>query len=108
MSKNIKQQQPIEDHTKIETPIVVEKKATKSPNKNSIVLFSKENYMIMFAGIAIILLGFLLMIGGKSVDPNVFDKNEIYSFRRITLAPILVIIGLIIEVYAIMKKPANA
>ncbi|MBP6456699.1 MAG: DUF3098 domain-containing protein [Chitinophagaceae bacterium] len=108
MSKNIKQQTPLEDHTKVETPITVENKTSKKGSTNRIVLFSNENYMIMFIGIAVILIGFLLMIGGKSTDPNVFDKNEIYSFRRITLAPIVVILGLVIEVYAIMKKTVKA
>lgn len=45
------------------------------------------------------------MVGGKSPDPKVFNENEIYSFRRITLAPIVVLLGLGIEAYAIMRKP---
>jgi hypothetical protein len=68
-------------------------------------LFSKENYIWMIAGIALVAIGILLMSGGKSADPNVFKDNEVYSFRRITLAPILILIGLGIEVYAIFKKP---
>jgi hypothetical protein len=68
-------------------------------------LFSKENYMWMLAGIALVAIGILLMSGGKSADPNVFKANEVYSFRRITLAPIVILIGLGIEVYAIFKKP---
>lgn len=68
-------------------------------------IFTKDNYMWMAIGAAVILLGFLLMIGGKSADPNVFNEKEVYSFRRITLAPILIIAGLILEIYAIMKKP---
>ena len=55
-------------------------------------------------GGAIILLGMILMSGGKSQNPNVFDYNVVYSFTRITLAPILIIGGLIIEIYAIFKK----
>jgi hypothetical protein len=47
------------------------------------------------------------MIGGKSPDPNVFQKEEVYSFRRITLAPILIVGGLIVEIFAIMKKPKD-
>ncbi len=70
-------------------------------------IFTKENYMWMAIGAAVIILGFLLMIGGKSADPNVFNKDEVYSFRRITLAPILIIAGLVMEVYAIMKKPKD-
>ena len=68
-------------------------------------LFDKTNYYIMFAGLALILLGFVLMAGGKSADPHVFNKEEIYSFRRITLAPILIIAGFVVEVVAIMRKP---
>jgi hypothetical protein len=72
---------------------------------NSLFLFDKTNYYIMFAGLALILLGFVLMAGGKSTDPHVFNKEEIYSFRRITLAPILIIAGFVVEVVAIMRKP---
>jgi hypothetical protein len=68
-------------------------------------LFSKDNYIWMIAGIVLVVVGILLMSGGKSPDPNVFKDNEVYSFRRITLAPILILIGLGIEVYAIFKKP---
>jgi len=60
---------------------------------------------LMLIGGLVMLAGFLLMIGGKSADPNVFNKDEVYSFRRITLATLLIIGGLIIEIYAIMKKP---
>jgi len=64
----------------------------------------KENYILLIIGFAIIMLGFLLMIGGKSDDPNVFNE-EIFNFRRITLAPILVLFGFVFEIWAIMKKP---
>ena len=60
--------------------------------------------LAMFIGIAIIAVGFLLMSGGGSDDPNVFN-DEIYNFRRIRLAPSLVIIGFVVEVYAILTKP---
>jgi hypothetical protein len=56
-------------------------------------------------GLIVLALGFILMAGGKSPDPKVFNDNEVYSFRRITLAPILIVGGLIIEIFAIMKKP---
>jgi len=72
--------------------------------KNSTSLFSKDNYVWMVIGIVVMLIGFLLMAGGKSQDPTVFDNNQVYSFQRITLAPILILAGLMIEVYAIMKK----
>lgn len=73
--------------------------------KNNNALFGKGNYRWMAVGGAVILLGILLMAGGKSTDPNIFADQEVYSMRRITLAPILIILGLLVEVYAIMKKP---
>ena len=67
-------------------------------------LFGKRNYIIMLIGLVVIALGFILMAGGGSEDPNVFNP-EIYSWRRIRLAPTLVIIGLGIEIYAIFANP---
>lgn len=67
-------------------------------------LFGKRNYIIMLIGIAVIALGFILMSGGGSDDPNVFNP-EIYGWQRIRLAPTLVIIGLGIEIYAIFVNP---
>ena len=69
------------------------------------VLFNKENYILMLAGLALLAIGFILMAGGKSTDPKVFDPKVVYSTTRITVAPILIILGFIIEVVAIMKKP---
>jgi membrane-bound ClpP family serine protease len=66
----------------------------------------KENYKLMAIGFAIIVLGFILMTGGKSDDPNVFNP-DIFSFRRITLAPIILLFGFAFEIYAIMKKPKS-
>jgi hypothetical protein len=65
--------------------------------------FGKENYRIMLAGIALVLIGFALMTGGGSDDPLVWNE-EVYSFRRITLAPLLVLAGFVINIYAIIKK----
>ncbi|MDG1039855.1 MAG: DUF3098 domain-containing protein [Polaribacter sp.] len=76
------------------------KKDTSKPE----FLFGKRNYMIMLIGAAFIALGFILMAGGGSDDPNVFNE-EIYNWRRIRLAPTLVIIGLGIEIYAILANP---
>ena len=67
-------------------------------------LFGKRNYRLMILGLVFITLGFVLMSGGGSDDPNIFN-DEIYNFRRIRLAPFLVVFGFIIEVYAIMKNP---
>jgi len=77
----------------------------KQPQVNNQSLFTKDNYMWMLIGIAVMALGFFLMAGGKSADPKVFNDNEVYSTTRITIAPILIIGGLLIEIFAIMKKP---
>jgi len=68
--------------------------------------FGRENYRLMLIGLALIALGFILMIGGGSDDPSRFNP-EIFSFRRITLAPILVLAGYVVEIFAIMKKPKD-
>lgn len=65
----------------------------------------KENYILLIIGFIIIVIGFLLMIGGKSDDPNVFNEAEIFSTRRVTIAPIIVLFGYLFEIWAIMKKP---
>lgn len=67
-------------------------------------LFGKDNLRWMLIGLAVLALGFFLMAGGKSADPKVFDPKEVYSPIRITVAPLLIIIGFVIEIYAIMKK----
>ncbi len=64
----------------------------------------KENYKLMVIGLVIIIIGFLLMMGGRSEDPSVFNP-EVFSFRRITLAPLVALAGFLFEIYAIMKKP---
>jgi hypothetical protein len=69
------------------------------------VLFEKTNLTWMLIGIAVMALGFILMAGGKSSDPNVFDKNKVYSTTRITIAPIIILAGLVIEIIAIFRHP---
>jgi Protein of unknown function (DUF3098) len=69
------------------------------------VLFGKENYTWMLAGLIAMALGFFLMAGGKSSNPNEFNANEVYSTTRITIAPLLIITGFIIQIFAIMRKP---
>jgi len=76
----------------------------KENNTKPEFLFSKRNYIIMLIGAAFIDIGFIWMAGGGSEDPNVFNE-EIYNWRSIRLAPTLVIIGLGIEIYAILAKP---
>ncbi|WP_369766061.1 DUF3098 domain-containing protein [Flavobacterium sp. WC2429] len=70
-------------------------------------LFEKINYKILLIGIGVIALGFILMSGGGSDDPNVFSE-AIFDFRRIRLAPTTVLIGFGITVYAILKNPKKA
>jgi Protein of unknown function (DUF3098) len=70
-------------------------------------LFGKENYKWMLIGAAIIALGFFLMAGGKSDDVNIFKKEEVYSPMRITVAPILILLGLGVEIFAIFRKPKS-
>jgi len=79
--------------------------STKNENKDKLnFALGPENYKLLAIGFAIIVAGFLLMLGGKSDDPAKFSEN-IFSFRRITLAPIVVLAGFIFEIWAIMKKP---
>jgi len=72
---------------------------------NTTSFFSKDNYLWMLAGIIVIAIGMFLMAGGASKDPSVFSKSEVYSKTRITVAPILIMLGLVIEIYAIFRKP---
>ena len=67
-------------------------------------IFEKDNLRWMLIGLVVIAIGLVLMAGGKGEDPNVFTENEVYSMKRITLAPLMIVAGLLIEVYAIMKK----
>ena len=69
-------------------------------------VFGKKNYVLMVVGIVLLVIGYLLMIGGGSDDPQVFN-TEIFSARRITWAPIFILAGLLVEVFAIMSKPTN-
>ncbi len=76
----------------------------KEVNQKPEFLFGKKNYIIMLVGLVFITVGFIFMSGGGSDDPNVFNE-EIYNWQRIRLAPTLVIIGLAIEIYAILADP---
>ncbi len=72
-------------------------------NSDELFALKKENYKLMLIGIAVVIIGFLLMLGGGSEDPNVFNE-EVFSTRRITVAPITVLIGYAIIFHAILKK----
>ncbi|HSU28663.1 MAG TPA: DUF3098 domain-containing protein [Chitinophagaceae bacterium] len=76
-----------------------------SDKKAAVSFFEKSNYTWMIAGLVIIAIGMFLMAGGKSNDPSVFDRKAVYSTTRITVAPILILIGLVVEIFAIFRKP---
>ncbi len=79
--------------------------ARKTNTANSAgTLFTKENHTLMIIAGVVLLLGFLATIGGASKNPNEFNNNEVYSFIRVTLAPLLVLVGLGLFVYAILKN----
>jgi len=79
--------------------------ATKNEKKGKLnFALGRENYKLLAIGFVIIIIGFLLMLGGRSENPDEFSY-DIFSFRRITLAPIVVLAGFIFEIWAIMKKP---
>lgn len=107
MEKNKKYSGPVKG------PSPVAKSTTTSVPKQSPVVkktadfaFSKENYRLMLIGLAFIVIGFILMIGGGAKDPNEFSP-AIFDFQRLTLAPILILTGYVIEIFAIMKKPKD-
>ncbi len=77
--------------------------AKNAPAEN--ILFAKENYKWMLIGLVVMAIGFFVMAGGKNVNPSVFNDKDVYSPMRITIAPILIVAGLVIEIFAIMKKP---
>jgi hypothetical protein len=68
--------------------------------------FGRENYRLLFIGLGLLLIGFILMIGGGSDDPNVFS-HKMFDFQRLTLAPLLILAGYVVQIFAIMKKPKN-
>lgn len=80
----------------------------KAPSAGMGHLFDKTNLMWMLIGLGVMAVGFMLMAGGRSDDPNVFDYNQVYSFRRITIAPIIILAGLVIEIVAIFRHPKNS
>lgn len=75
--------------------------------KKSYFVFEKENYKWMIIGMVVVVLGFILMSGGGTDDPTKFNGDELFSHRRITLAPFLVLLGYGIVFYSIIKKPAG-
>ncbi len=77
----------------------------KEKSSSGPAIFERANYRWMLIGLAVMAFGMLLMAGGKSTNPAIFDADSVYSARRITIAPLLILAGLVIEVYAIFKSP---
>jgi hypothetical protein len=82
----------------------VEKQNTPEKKRLFDFAFGKINYIIMIIGLFVLLIGYLLMIGGRSTDPNVFDASQIFSTTRLTVSPILIMLGFAIEIVAIMYR----
>jgi len=79
----------------------------KNPEDKKQFAFSKKNYIILIIGLLLIVIGFLLMIGGGSDDPQVFNP-AIFNFQRLTLAPIVILAGFVVEIFAIMWRPKSS
>jgi uncharacterized membrane protein len=84
--------------------VVAKPKEESTPKKKEQFVFSRLNYQLLIAGLVVIFIGFLLMAGGGSDDPMKFDQG-IFSFRRITFGPVVVLIGFVLEGIAIMYRP---
>jgi len=86
--------------------VVVKLKEEPAPKKQAQFIFDKLNYQLLIGGLAVLLIGFMLMAGGGAEDPAKFDP-AMFSFRRVTLGPIVVVIGFVMEGVAIMYRPKN-
>ncbi len=82
------------------------KKGTADYQEN--LLFTKQNYILMGVGVGLIFLGLILMAGGNMPDPNIWDESIIYSPVRMVVAPILIISGFSVEIYAIFKRGSSS
>jgi len=106
-------QKPLSAETQKTGPVVVPKaEAAKTYARNKPdapkpigLMFDKLNYLLMLGGIVLIIIGFIVMLGGGSTDPKVFNGAELFSATRLTVAPILILLGFAVEVAAIMLKP---
>lgn len=80
-------------------------KNNTTPKKEPDFPIPAKNYKLLLIGFAVVIIGFALMTGGRSKSPDVFNGSQVFSFRRITLAPIVVMAGFMFEIWAIMRKP---
>lgn len=88
----------------VKTKATTKAKYSSGSGQTATMLFGKRNFMFMGLGFGLIIIGCLLMLGGGMPDQNTWDESLIYSFRRITLAPIFILAGLIMQIYAIFIK----
>jgi len=92
-----------DSQSKTRTKATVSKRNQRAEASEPLV-FGWANYRIMLVGVVVIALGMILMMGGSMPSPDVWDESLIYSFRRTVLAPFLIVVGFLIEVYAIFKN----
>ena len=93
----------------VQKPVTSFVSAAKNNKETGLFMFDKINYILMAVGLGLLALGFVLMAGGATTDPNIFPKEEIYSTRRITIAPMVILLGFIVELVAIFyKSPASS
>ncbi|MCO5248675.1 MAG: DUF3098 domain-containing protein [Chitinophagales bacterium] len=85
----------------------LERLINRIPRGEGAILFNKTNYILMGIGVLLIVLGFILMAGKANPDPTIFDVEKIYSTRRISVAPAVVLLGFVVEIFAIMKRPSE-
>ena len=85
----------------------LKKEQRKEPEKKVGLALDKKNYYLLIIAALIVIFGFILMAGGGSDDPNVFNEEIIYGFRRVKLAPLVTLSGFLFGIYAIMKKPSK-
>lgn len=100
------------DEALIEEPVVAkatpgEEVSLKDYHKRSPLSFTAKHYKLLLIGLAVNIIGFILMIGGAATDPNEFNADELFSTTRITIAPMFIVLGYVIIGYAIMKKPKS-
>ena len=112
MAKKTSKKKVVTSIKKAPTPVKNKLTPTASKSKTKVskqaagepMLFGKQNYMLLLGGALLMAIGFLLMLGGGMSDPNVWDESIIYGFRRIVLAPFMILAGLVTLVFAIFKK----
>lgn len=84
-------------------PVITKAPLPKEKANDASFAFGRENYMLLLIALSLLFIGYILMSGGRAADPNIFNE-DVFSFRRITLAPLIVMAGYALGIYAIVKK----